>query len=68
MYPYYYINSTEGIELTKFNFFKKQVDPLKSFIAGGTAGAVEGIITYPFEFIKTRLQLISEIVNSIRNH
>ncbi|KGU30664.1 tricarboxylate transporter, partial [Candida albicans P57055] len=36
------------------------VDPLKSFIAGGTAGAVEGIITYPFEFAKTRLQLISK--------
>lgn len=33
---------------------------MKSFIAGGTAGAVEGVITYPFEFAKTRLQLMSK--------
>ncbi|CAI5758870.1 unnamed protein product [Candida verbasci] len=39
---------------------KKQVDPFKSFIAGGTAGAIEGVITYPFEFAKTRLQLIDK--------
>lgn len=38
---------------------KKKVDPFKSFIAGGVAGGVEGVITYPFEFTKTRLQLSS---------
>ncbi|KAI5966934.1 CTP1 [Candida pseudojiufengensis] len=38
----------------------QKVDPFKSFIAGGTAGAVEGVITYPFEFAKTRLQLIDK--------
>ena len=43
------------------------MDPLKSFIAGGTAGAVEGIITYPFEFAKTRLQLISKSSTASRN-
>lgn len=43
------------------------MDPLKSFIAGGTAGAVEGIITYPFEFTKTRLQLISKSSTASRN-
>lgn len=45
----------------------KKVDPTKSFIAGGTAGAVEGIITYPFEFAKTRLQLIDKLAKQSRN-
>ncbi|KAI4240094.1 MAG: hypothetical protein L6R40_005333 [Gallowayella cf. fulva] len=31
--------------------------PLVSFIAGGVAGGVEAIATYPFEFAKTRVQL-----------
>ncbi|KAL8807597.1 MAG: hypothetical protein Q9182_000581 [Xanthomendoza sp. 2 TL-2023] len=31
--------------------------PLVSFIAGGVAGGVEAMITYPFEFAKTRVQL-----------
>lgn len=43
------------------------MSPLKSFIAGGTAGAVEGVITYPFEFAKTRLQLISKGSTASRN-
>lgn len=30
----------------------------KSFVAGAAAGAIEGTITYPFEFAKTRLQLV----------
>lgn len=46
---------------------KKQVDPTKSFIAGGTAGAIEGVITYPFEFAKTRLQLIDKLSKLSRN-
>ncbi|EGW31636.1 citrate transport protein [Spathaspora passalidarum NRRL Y-27907] len=45
----------------------KKVDPFKSFIAGGTAGAVEGVITYPFEFAKTRLQLVSKSAITSRN-
>ncbi|KAI3406132.1 CTP1 [Candida oxycetoniae] len=47
----------------------KKVDPWKSFIAGGTAGAIEGVITYPFEFAKTRLQLVdkSQARNTSRN-
>lgn len=40
---------------------------MKSFIAGGTAGAIEGVITYPFEFAKTRLQLIDKSSKSSRN-
>ncbi|WLF79722.1 CtIP- endonuclease [Lodderomyces elongisporus] len=39
---------------------KKNVEPWKSFVAGGTAGAIEGVITYPFEFAKTRLQLVDK--------
>lgn len=39
----------------------------KSFLAGGTAGAIEGIITYPFEFAKTRLQLLDKNVKTSRN-
>ncbi|CAK9439377.1 uncharacterized protein LODBEIA_P35280 [Lodderomyces beijingensis] len=47
----------------------KKPDPYKSFIAGGVAGAVEGVITYPFEFAKTRLQLApsSTTTRSSRN-
>lgn len=43
------------------------MDPFKSFIAGGTAGAIEGVITYPFEFAKTRLQLVDKSANMSRN-
>lgn len=39
----------------------------KSFVAGATAGAVEGFVTYPFEFAKTRLQLIDKSSNASRN-
>ncbi|GMM29548.1 Ctp1 protein [Martiniozyma asiatica (nom. inval.)] len=42
-------------------------DPFKSFIAGGIAGAVEGVVTYPFEFAKTRLQLIDNTSKMSRN-
>ncbi|AET41107.1 Ctp1p Ecym_7263 [Eremothecium cymbalariae DBVPG len=45
----------------------KQVDPLHSFLAGSIAGAVEGCITYPFEFAKTRLQLIDNSSRASRN-
>ncbi|KAI4129145.1 MAG: hypothetical protein LQ338_002380 [Usnochroma carphineum] len=31
--------------------------PLVSFLAGGVAGGVEAVLTYPFEFAKTRVQL-----------
>lgn len=44
-----------------------QVDPTKSFIAGGVAGAVEGVVTYPFEFAKTRLQLVDKSSTALRN-
>lgn len=46
---------------------KKKVDPVKSFIAGGIAGAVEGVATYPFEFTKTKLQLLDKSSKSSRN-
>ncbi|CEP24304.1 Tricarboxylate transport protein AltName: Full=Citrate transport protein; Short=CTP [Cyberlindnera jadinii] len=46
---------------------KKKIDPVKSFIAGGVAGAVEGVITYPFEWSKTRLQLIDKSSTASRN-
>lgn len=36
---------------------KKKPSPLRSIIAGSTAGAVEIAITYPAEFAKTRTQL-----------
>lgn len=44
-----------------------QADPLKSFVAGGTAGAIEGVVTYPFEFAKTRLQLVAKSSTASRN-
>lgn len=46
---------------------KTKVDPFNSFIAGALAGGIEGLITYPFEFTKTRLQLIDKNVKSSRN-
>lgn len=39
----------------------------KSFVSGGIAGAVEGTITYPFEFAKTRLQLVDKSSTASRN-
>ncbi|KAI8384885.1 mitochondrial carrier domain-containing protein [Radiomyces spectabilis] len=36
---------------------KKKKDPILSFIAGTAGGAVEGAVTYPTEYVKTRLQL-----------
>lgn len=46
---------------------KKQVDPAKSFLAGSLAGAAEACITYPFEFAKTRLQLVDKASKASRN-
>lgn len=45
----------------------KKVDPRKSFIAGALAGAMEAVITYPFEFAKTRLQLLDKSSTTSRN-
>lgn len=45
----------------------KQVDPSKSFVAGCLAGAVEASVTYPFEFAKTRLQLLDKASKATRN-
>lgn len=36
---------------------KKSKDPILSLISGTVAGGVEGIATYPTEYVKTRLQL-----------
>lgn len=36
-------------------------------MAGGTAGAIEGVATYPFEFAKTRLQLVDKSSTASRN-
>lgn len=49
------------------NTTPKKPDPFKSFIAGGVAGAVEGVVTYPFEFAKTRLQLVDKSTKMSRN-
>lgn len=46
---------------------KSDVDPFNSFLAGSIAGAVEASITYPFEFAKTRLQLIDKASKASRN-
>jgi solute carrier family 25 citrate transporter 1 len=47
----------------------KEVDantpPLVALIAGGAAGGTEGLITYPFEYAKTRVQLRGE--HTIKN-
>jgi solute carrier family 25 citrate transporter 1 len=38
-----------------------QPTPLRSILAGSSAGAIEIAITYPFEFLKTRTQLNSRL-------
>ncbi|KAH6845867.1 mitochondrial carrier domain-containing protein [Chaetomium sp. MPI-CAGE-AT-0009] len=38
---------------------KQRISTLTSLVAGGTAGATEAFATYPFEFAKTRGQLLS---------
>jgi solute carrier family 25 citrate transporter 1 len=45
----------------------KKPDAWKSFVAGASAGAIEGFITYPFEFAKTRLQLVDKSSKTSRN-
>ncbi|QIX00138.1 hypothetical protein AMS68_005655 [Peltaster fructicola] len=42
---------------------KKKASPLRSIIAGSTAGAIEIAITYPAEFAKTRTQLNSRLAD-----
>ncbi|KAK9244535.1 mitochondrial carrier domain-containing protein [Lipomyces tetrasporus] len=41
--------------------------PWKSLVAGGIAGGVEAAATYPFEFAKTRLQLVDKSKVASRN-
>lgn len=36
---------------------KEKKDPIFSLMAGSVAGGIEGIVTYPTEYVKTRLQL-----------
>jgi solute carrier family 25 citrate transporter 1 len=35
---------------------KQREKPIASLLAGATAGAIEGFVTYPTEFAKTQLQ------------
>ena len=35
---------------------KQKEKPLASLLAGATAGAIEGFVTYPTEYAKTQLQ------------
>lgn len=41
---------------------KGREKPLASLLAGTTAGAIEGFVTYPTEFAKTRLQFANDQV------
>lgn len=45
---------------------RKKASPLRSIIAGSTAGAVEIAITYPAEFAKTRTQLNQRLAQGQR--
>jgi solute carrier family 25 citrate transporter 1 len=38
----------------------KKTTPGKAVLAGGTAGAIEAVIMFPTEFVKTQLQLQSK--------
>lgn len=61
------IGNYQGTKFVMSASAPKKTDPSKSFIAGGVAGAVEGVITYPFEFAKTRLQLVDKSSKMSRN-
>ncbi|EKD17572.1 uncharacterized protein L3040_006691 [Drepanopeziza brunnea f. sp. 'multigermtubi'] len=39
----------------------KDIPPIVSIVSGGVAGGVEGFLTYPFEFAKTRSQLSQQL-------
>lgn len=45
---------------------KPKPSPLRSILAGSSAGAVEIAITYPFEFAKTRTQLNQRLPSAAR--
>ncbi|KAK0795643.1 hypothetical protein LTR02_010943 [Friedmanniomyces endolithicus] len=51
---------------TNSNNTTERPSPLRSIIAGSTAGAVEIAITYPAEFAKTRIQLNQRLSTSQR--
>lgn len=42
----------------------QQLTPFQSLFAGGSAGAIEACITYPFEYAKTRSQLKSSFTST----
>ncbi|KAG0087282.1 hypothetical protein BGZ93_011058 [Podila epicladia] len=46
---------------------KRKEPPMYTLTAGAVAGAVEAIITYPTEFVKTQLQLQDGGAGSARN-
>ncbi|KAJ1326021.1 solute carrier family 25 (mitochondrial citrate transporter) member 1 [Microdochium nivale] len=46
---------------------KPRISTPVSLIAGGTAGAIEAFVTYPFEFAKTRGQLINTGAAKVTN-
>ncbi|KAK9465667.1 mitochondrial carrier domain-containing protein [Lipomyces arxii] len=46
---------------------KQSVPAWKSVVAGGIAGGVEAVVTYPFEFAKTRLQLVDKTSTASKN-
>ncbi|PBP27008.1 hypothetical protein BUE80_DR001984 [Diplocarpon rosae] len=39
----------------------KDTSPVVSVVSGGVAGGVEGLLTFPFEFAKTRTQLSQQV-------
>jgi len=49
------LNNIKVIKMS--NKQEKQTKPIVSVISGGVAGGVEALVTYPFEFAKTRAQL-----------
>jgi solute carrier family 25 citrate transporter 1 len=53
--------------ISQFTMSTQKPEAWKSFVAGASAGAIEGFITYPFEFAKTRLQLVDKSSKASRN-
>lgn len=50
-------SSSSSASSTSTSAAKPRVDsPIHSLVAGATAGAVEGFVNYPIEFVKTKAQ------------
>lgn len=54
------VSSAHARAYAPMNTSGKKRHPVKAVIAGGIAGAMEAVISYPTEYVKTNLQLFED--------